>query len=199
MDAATLAETLTSSSLLAGCSAEELADIAARGAVRTFKLERIVSATPTGEPVEERPEIDVDELFESSVKTWSGDRITVRIRIVAAAAWALREYPLVGSQHVVHEPDGSAILEAEVFGLVEVSRWVLRWGKNAEALSPPALREAIRAELEGALSAYREPRRDQSRAHMVSGPDDAPPAAPPSTSSRSTARTTQVREKRRTR
>jgi len=37
MDAATLADTLTSSSLLGGCSAEELADIAARGTVRTFK------------------------------------------------------------------------------------------------------------------------------------------------------------------
>ncbi len=37
MDAATLADTLTSSSLLGGCSAEELADIAAHGAVRTFK------------------------------------------------------------------------------------------------------------------------------------------------------------------
>ncbi len=37
MDAATLADTLTSSNLLAGCSAEELADIAARGTVRAFK------------------------------------------------------------------------------------------------------------------------------------------------------------------
>ncbi|OYU37003.1 Crp/Fnr family transcriptional regulator [Novosphingobium sp. PASSN1] len=37
MDAATLADTLTSSSLLAGCSPEELADIAARGSVRAFK------------------------------------------------------------------------------------------------------------------------------------------------------------------
>ncbi len=37
MDAATLAETLTASSLLAGCSPEELADIGARGAVRAFK------------------------------------------------------------------------------------------------------------------------------------------------------------------
>lgn len=37
MDAATLAQTLTAPSLLAGCSADELADIAARGAVRAFK------------------------------------------------------------------------------------------------------------------------------------------------------------------
>ncbi|WP_421847554.1 Crp/Fnr family transcriptional regulator [Novosphingobium sp.] len=37
MDAATLAQTLTAPSLLAGCAPEELADIAARGAVRTFK------------------------------------------------------------------------------------------------------------------------------------------------------------------
>lgn len=38
MDAATLADTLNSSSLLAGCSAEELADIAARGVMRSFKV-----------------------------------------------------------------------------------------------------------------------------------------------------------------
>jgi CRP/FNR family transcriptional regulator, cyclic AMP receptor protein len=37
MEAETLADTLTSSSLLAGCSFEELADIAMRGAARSFK------------------------------------------------------------------------------------------------------------------------------------------------------------------
>jgi CRP-like cAMP-binding protein len=37
MDAATLAQTLTAPSLLAGCSPEELADIASRGSVRSFK------------------------------------------------------------------------------------------------------------------------------------------------------------------
>ena len=37
MDAATLAQTLNAQSLLAGCSAEELADIAARSTVRGFK------------------------------------------------------------------------------------------------------------------------------------------------------------------
>ena len=37
MDAATLAETLSAQSLLAGCAPEELADIAARGTVRSFK------------------------------------------------------------------------------------------------------------------------------------------------------------------
>lgn len=37
MDAATLAQTLTAASLLAGCSTDELADIAARGTVRSFK------------------------------------------------------------------------------------------------------------------------------------------------------------------
>lgn len=37
MDAATLAETLNAQSLLAGCMADELADIAARGSVKSFK------------------------------------------------------------------------------------------------------------------------------------------------------------------
>lgn len=37
MDAATLAQTLSSASLLAGCSTDELADIATRGSVKSFK------------------------------------------------------------------------------------------------------------------------------------------------------------------
>ena len=38
MDAATLAQTMTSPSLLAGCAPEELTDIAARGTIRAFKV-----------------------------------------------------------------------------------------------------------------------------------------------------------------
>lgn len=164
-----------------------------RGSVRTFKVDRIRSAAFTGEHVEEHADVDVDALFESAVKTWSGDRIVVRIRIVASAAWAVREYPIVDNQHVVREPDGSAIVEAEVAGLVEVTRWVLRWGKHAEALSPPALREAVRSELEGALASYDAHPSDRVRSNNVSDPEVPPPPAMTTARTRSTTRTTQVR------
>lgn len=169
-----------------------------RGGVRTFKLDRIQSAVPTGESVEERPEIDVDALFESAVKAWSGEHVTVRVRIVRAAAWAVGEYPLVGDQRIVHEADGSVIVEAHVAGLVEVSRWVLGWGKNAEVLSPPALREAMRAELDSALAHYRDGTLRTEPRTLMSGPDAPTPAAAPKSPPRSTARTTQVRERART-
>jgi len=49
----------------------------------------------------------------------------------------------------VIEPDGDCVVvRARVAGLEEVTRWVLRWGKDAEVLEPPALRERLRAEVQ---------------------------------------------------
>lgn len=167
-----------------------------RDGVRTFKLDRIQSAVPTGERAEDHPEVDLDALFATAVKTWSSEPVLVRVRIAPSAAWALSEYPLVLGQRLIHEPDGSAIVEAEVSGLVEVSRWVLAWGRQAEALSPPALRAAVREELEGALDCYQGKESVQLRSPIVSGPEPVPPARQTSKRPRSTARTTQVRGRR---
>ncbi|MFO0708776.1 MAG: WYL domain-containing protein [Sandaracinus sp.] len=159
-----------------------------RSALRTFKVERIESVTLTNEPAGDHPEIDLDALFSSAVKTWSGDATRIRVRIASEAAWAVPEYRLSREQQLVREPDGSVIVEATVAGLVEVTRWVLSWGRHAEALEPPALRAAVRAELEGALERYAE-----ARSTMVSEPTSSRPAAADAATPRSTARTTQVR------
>jgi predicted DNA-binding transcriptional regulator YafY len=161
-----------------------------RGELRTFKVERIERVDLTGEPADAHPDIDLDALFASAVKTWTGDATHVRVRIASEAAWAVPEYRLSPEQQLVREPDGSVIVEATVAGLVEVTRWVLSWGRHAEALEPPALRAAVRAELEGALDRYAEGR---SRSPKLSGPPRANPAAADAPTPRSTARTTQVR------
>jgi len=38
-------------------------------------------------------------------------------------------------------------VRARVCGLEEVTRWVLRWGGDAEVLGPPALVERLRTEV----------------------------------------------------
>ena len=167
-----------------------------RGELRTFKVERIERVEPTGERADDHPDIDLDALFASAVKTWAGDATRVRVRIAGEAAWAVPEYPLSAEQQLVREPDGSVIVEATVAGLVEVTRWVLSWGRHAEALEPAALRAAVRVEVEGALDRYAP---DERRSRTVSGPSRATPAAMDASTPRSTARTTQVRGRARAR
>ena len=74
-------------------------------------------------------------------------------RLWLDVAWLAREYPLP-NQKLVSRPDASVVVEAQVAGLIEVTRWVLAWGGAAEALEPRELREATRTELARALQKY---------------------------------------------
>jgi len=128
-----------------------------RAAERTYKVARIARAELTDEPSAYRPTQAPGEMFARSVKAWSGEVATVRIRLDPDVAWRAHEYPLVPDQTVENEHDGRVIVQARVAGLVEASRWILSWGGAAEALEPPELREAARAELAKALAKYDRP------------------------------------------
>lgn len=66
----------------------------------------------------------------------------------------IRFSPLVGqnvsevywhrTQRTVRNPDGTVDFHVTVSGLHEISWWILGYGKEAEALGPPALRDIIR-------------------------------------------------------
>ncbi len=142
-----------------------------RGALRTFKVARIEEIQVLAERADEHPDVDLDALFASAVKTWQGDETRVRIRIASETAWSVREYPLVAGQLVFHESDGAVIVEADVAGLVEVSRWVLSWGRHAEVLEPAALRARVREELSVALGRYGDTAEEEVRSRKVSGGD----------------------------
>ena len=128
-----------------------------RAAERTYKVARIARAELTDEPATYRPAQAPGEMFAGSVKAWSGDVATVRVRLDADVAWRAHEYPLVPDQTLENDHDGKVIVQAQVAGLIEASRWILSWGGAAEALEPPALRNATRAELAKALGKYDRP------------------------------------------
>jgi predicted DNA-binding transcriptional regulator YafY len=125
-----------------------------RKATRTFKVARIRQAITRDERADSHADLVPEEAFRGAVKAWSGELTRVRVRIRPDRAWLVDEYPLVADQTVVRAPDGSAIITAEVAGLVEPVRWVLSWGRNAEALEPRALRDAVAEELGHALRGY---------------------------------------------
>ena len=124
---------------------------------RTYKIARIERVELTAERSTYRPLAPPSEAFKHAVKAWSGDLTTVRVRLKAEVAWRAAEYPLVPDQKLIAEGDGAVIVQAQVSGVVEASRWVLAWGAAAEALDPPELRAAVRSELARALSNYHGP------------------------------------------
>jgi predicted DNA-binding transcriptional regulator YafY len=76
----------------------------------------------------------------------SADVHDVAVRIFPPQARVAHEYPLTSTQHI--EPDGDAVIvHAKVSGLEEVTRWVLRWGGDAQVLAPQALQDRLRTEL----------------------------------------------------
>jgi predicted DNA-binding transcriptional regulator YafY len=124
-------------------------------APKTFKLDRVSVVEVLRDKAGRHPAYDERALFGRSVKTWTGDEIEVAVRLSERVARFAREYPLVHDQSIQDEPGGAVVVRARVAGVPEAMRWVLSWGQEAEALSPAALREAVRAEVEGAARRYR--------------------------------------------
>lgn len=128
-----------------------------RSGWRLYKLARIADVEELHEPAADHGAFDVSSLFERAVGVWNGPGVDVAIRIAATEARFVREWPLVPEQRIEEEPDGAVVVHATVAGLIETKRWFLSWGRAARVLSPPALQEAVRHELVGALAQYTKP------------------------------------------
>jgi predicted DNA-binding transcriptional regulator YafY len=136
-----------------------------RSAPVAFKLDRISQVTLLAEKAAIHPEVDLHELFARSAKTWIGEHVDVVIRLSPTVArFAREEYRLVPDQTLQDEPNGAAVLRARVAGIAEPMRWVLAWGKEAEALEPKALRDAVAAEVRAAAERYRDAGRTVGKA-----------------------------------
>lgn len=127
-----------------------------RDAERTYKLARIDELTFTEQRSTYRRTRTAADPYAHAVKIWSAEPSLVRVRLAPSVAWLANEYRLP-AQRLVAEPDGSIVVEAQVAGLTETQRWVLGWGGAAEAVHPPQLREAVRADLAKALRMYEAP------------------------------------------
>lgn len=117
--------------------------------LRMFALSRILHVEVKEDEVfAPRPDVDVEAHFRSALSIFAGEKPErVRIRFSARAARWILERRWHESQKVEPQPDGSVILELEVAPTLEVVRWVLAHGEDAEALEPPALVEEVERHL----------------------------------------------------
>lgn len=126
-------------------------------AMRTYKVERIQSATLTMDRYEIPDDFDPDRWLANSWGIWSSDSTPtalVRLRFDAAVAHRVREAIWHRSQELRELPDGGVELAVTVAGTIEIKPWILSWGEAVEVLEPPELREAVAASLRDAAARY---------------------------------------------
>jgi len=126
-----------------------------RKARRTFKVERIISASLTPDTFEPP---DGYSAAAELARAWDviADEEPVRVLIrfspaVAKRAAETRWHP---SQELEKQPDGSLVWSGRVSGMREIRIWILGWGADAEVLEPAVLRDDVAAELRRAAALY---------------------------------------------
>lgn len=129
-----------------------------RGALRTFKIERIRDAALTPRTF---PALDPEEADATAAalrRAWDiiadNDPMEVTLRFAAGVAGRVSETNWHPSQRLERQDDGSLLWRATVAGPIEIRLWILGWGDDVEVVSPAALRDDVRATLQRALARY---------------------------------------------
>lgn len=78
----------------------------------------------------------------------------VRVRFLPSAAAYVAERRWSAGQTLSKQEDGSVILDFSARSAMEVVKWVLGFGREAELLAPEHLRERVRQELHDSLERY---------------------------------------------
>jgi predicted DNA-binding transcriptional regulator YafY len=129
-----------------------------RKAVRMFAVERIRSLQPLAQRFTVQRGFDLKAYLDEALGIVHGELITVRVVFARAVAPYMKERLWHPTQTLRELPDGRVELTMRVADTLEVRRWILGYGVEAEVVEPAGLREALRAEAE-ALSAMLAPRR----------------------------------------
>lgn len=126
-------------------------------AMRTYKVERIRSATLTLDTYQIPDDFDPDVWLANSWGIWSSDgtpTVRIRLRFDPSVAQRVREATWHRSQEVAELDNGGLELTVTVAGIVEIQPWILSWGGGVEVLEPADLRDAIAASVRQASDRY---------------------------------------------
>ena len=126
-----------------------------RGAIRTFKVERIVDLALTPDTFEAPEAIALAATLRRAWDIIADQPETeVVLRFEPAVAARVREATWHPSQVVRELGDGSLEWRARIAGTIEIRLWILQWGSDVEVLEPAALRGDVATTLRAALTRY---------------------------------------------
>lgn len=115
-----------------------------RGALRTFKIERIVDAELLTSTYTIPDDFDPYVHLAASWSVMDEAEVELRLRFSPAVAHRVRESVWHHSQELHDTVDGGCELTMRVGGIKEIQAWVLSWGADVEVLAPAELREEVR-------------------------------------------------------
>lgn len=121
-----------------------------REAVRIFAVERIRELAVLRERFERPGDFDPERYLAGAWGIIRGDIVTVRVRFGRGVARCVRERLWHPTQRLRGVEGGGVELTLQVADTLEVRRWILGFGPEAEVVAPPALREALRRDVQGA-------------------------------------------------
>jgi proteasome accessory factor B len=118
----------------------------ARKDIRTFAPARIKSVKPTGKTFERPQKFSLEKRLRNSFGVHSGQgEFEVVIRFNPRAADYVREKKWHESQQLRELKNGGVELTLKLSSLMEIERWVLSWGGDAQVVKPKELAESVRA------------------------------------------------------
>jgi len=115
-----------------------------RKEVSIFRLDRIRKLQLTDRVFEIDPDFDEAAFLDPMFGIFNdGKPFTVKVRFSPWVARWIREDRWHPSQRFTELSDGSLQVDLEVTGTVDVKRWILSFGRDAEVLEPAHLRKAL--------------------------------------------------------
>jgi predicted DNA-binding transcriptional regulator YafY len=115
-----------------------------RNDVRVFAVQRFAAATLTDQTFTPRAEARSKVVLRNAFRVWRGKNVeALRVRFSADAADEIRERRWGPGQRIEQEAGGGVVLTIDVAETVEVERWLLGFGGDAEVLAPESLRERV--------------------------------------------------------
>jgi predicted DNA-binding transcriptional regulator YafY len=125
---------------------------------RIFAVERIRELRMLALRFTVRPGFNAEEYLKHSWGIIKGDIVPVKVIFSRGVARYVKDRLWHPSQKIRELPDGRLEVNLRVADTLEVRRWILGYGAEAEVVDPAALREALRSSAE-TLVAKLSPRR----------------------------------------
>ena len=114
--------------------------------LRSFAVERILTASPTNRRFEIPADFNFEKFSESAFNVIWGDPQEVKIRFSSDQAPYIQERTWHPSQKIEKHADGSIDLTMQVGNLWEIKRWLIGYGADAQVVQPRELAKDIERE-----------------------------------------------------